>query len=174
VVLGVVIVLLLCAGGATAAVLAFNNAKDKVQEAVKPMTDPLPADPFPTDDPGQPADPGQPTDDPGQPTDDPGQADPTDTGSGSITVVYEVTGDGPASIIYTDKLGGSLQRVENATLPWTHTTTMDSTALLTLTAIRTGTDDGSISCRATVDSQEVVQHTNEGAFASASCIKFVS
>jgi hypothetical protein len=160
--LGIVVLLLLCAGGITAGVVAFHKAADKAQEALKPITDlPATGDPDPL-----------PTDVPTQPTDDPGQ--PGSTGDGkTITVVYEVTGDGPASIIYTDKLGETPQRVENATLPWTHTTTMDGTALLSVTGIRTGTDDGSISCRATVDGQEVVQRTNTGSFATASCIKFI-
>jgi hypothetical protein len=50
---------------------------------------------------------------------------------------------------------------------------MQGAALISVTAIRSGTDTGTISCRATVDGEEVAQRTNEGTFATASCTKMV-
>lgn len=163
----IAIVLLLCAGGVTAGVIAFNNAKDRVSEALKPITDPT----YPTE---LPQLPGFPTNEPTvDPTDGGVPADPGGTGK-PIDVVYEVSGDGPASIVYTESLGGPAKRVENAELPWTLETTMaGGAALISVTAIRTGTDSGTISCRATVDGAEVAQRTREGTFVSASCIKVI-
>jgi hypothetical protein len=159
----VAIVLLLCAGGVTAGVLAFNAAKDRALEALKPITDPA----LPTDLPQMP---DFPTD---QPTDGGGLSDPGATGD-TIDVVYEVTGDGPVSIIYTEKLGDPAKRVDDADLPWRLETTMDGgAALISITAIRAATDTGTISCRATVDGREVAHRTREGTFISASCLKMI-
>jgi hypothetical protein len=88
-------------------------------------------------------------------------------------VVYEVTGDGPAEIVYTGKLGESPKRVKNAKLPWKLTTTMEGATLVSVTAVRTAAESGTISCRATVDGDEVAQRTAEGSFATASCLKMV-
>jgi len=159
------VALLLCGGVATAGVLAFNRAKDRAEEALKPITDPA----FPTEIPQVP---GLPTDVPDFPTDIPNFPDPDATAK-EITVVYEVTGDGPASIIYTEKLGESPKRLDNVDLPWQVETTMTGATLVSVTAIRSGTDTGAISCRATVDGEEVAQRTREGTFATASCIKMV-
>jgi hypothetical protein len=95
-------------------------------------------------------------------------------GSGKkITVVYEVSGDGPVDIIYSEKLGEQPKRISDAKLPWKFTTTMEGTALIAVTAFRSGTDSGTVSCRVTVDGDEVAQRTREGSFASASCSKLV-
>ncbi len=160
----------------TAGVLIVNNVTDRAKEAVEPITDPtLPA--LPTEVPGLPTDlpdlptevPGLPTDLPSLPTDIPGLP-----GNGrTISVVYEVTGDGPAEIVYTEKLGDSPKRVSNAKLPWKLETTMEGATLVSVTAVRSGADAGSISCRATVDGEEVAQRTREGSFATASCMKMV-
>jgi hypothetical protein len=88
-------------------------------------------------------------------------------------VVYEVTGDGPAEIVYTEKLGETPKRVSNAKLPWTLTTTMEGTTLIAVSAVRSSIDSGEISCRATVDGKEVAQKTREGSYASATCTKMV-
>jgi hypothetical protein len=165
------VALLLCGGAATAGVLAFNNVKDRTEEALKPITDPtLPT--LPTEVPDLPTEiPDLPTDLPTLPTDIPGLPG---TGSGKkITVVYEVTGDGPAEIVYTEKLGESPKRVNNAELPWKFTTTMEGTAFIAVSAFRTSTATGEISCRATVDGEEVAQKTREGSYASATCTKMV-
>jgi hypothetical protein len=147
-------------------VLAINRAKDRAAEALKPITDPtFPA--FPGEDPTD-----DPTDDDGQSTDDPAVPDPGATGK-TITVEYEITGDGPATIIYAEKLGDSPKRVENADLPWKLEVTMQGAALISVTGIRTGSSDGSISCRATVDGDEVAQRTRDGMFASANCTKLI-
>jgi Mycobacterium membrane protein len=167
---------LLCGGAVTAGVLVVNNVADRAKEAVKPITDPT-VPTLPTDAPGLPTDlPGLPTDLPGLPTDLPSL--PTDLpgipGSGKkITVEYEVTGDGPAEIVYTEKLGESPKRVSKAKLPWKKKVTMEGAALVSVAAVRSATDSGTISCRATVDGEEVAQRTREGTFATVSCVKMV-
>ncbi|MET0419180.1 MAG: MmpS family transport accessory protein [Actinoplanes sp.] len=165
------VTVLLCGGVATAGVLAFNNVKDRTEEAIKPITDPtLPA--LPTDVPDLPTDlPDLPTDLPTLPTDLPGLPG---NGSGKkITVGYEVTGDGPAEIVYTEKLGETPKRISVDKLPWKFTTTMEGTVLIAVSAFRSSTDTGEISCRATVDGEEVAQKTREGSYASATCTKLV-
>jgi hypothetical protein len=156
------VTLLLCGGAVTAGVLVVRNVTDRAKEAIEPIVDPtVPA--LPTDLPTVP------TDLPELPTNLP---DLPDTGK-KITVVYEVTGDGPAEIVYTEKLGEGPKRVSNAKLPWKVTTTMQGAALVSVVAIRSATDNGEISCRATVDGQEVAQRTREGSFATASCTKMI-
>jgi hypothetical protein len=124
----------------------------------------------PTDVPDLPSEiPDLPTDLPDLPTDLPGLP-----GTGKkITVVYEVTGDGPAEIVYTEKLGESPKRVSHAKLPWKVTATMQGATLVSVTAIRSGTGSGTINCRATVDGEEVAKQTRDGAFATASCTKMM-
>ena len=71
-------------------------------------------------------------------------------------MVYEVTGDGPAEIVYTEKLGESPKRVSNAELPWKFTTTMESAAFIVgHRRSAPAPTTGEISCRATVDGEEV-------------------
>jgi hypothetical protein len=159
------VALLLCGGIVTAGVVAFNKAKERTQEAIKPITHPT----FPTEVPNLP---DIPTDIPDFPTDIPNLPDPNASAK-KITVTYEVTGDGPASIVYTEKLGDSAKRVDDATLPWKLETTMEGAALISVTGIRTGTDTGTITCRATVDGKEVAKRTRKGTFATASCIKMI-
>jgi len=146
-------------------VLIVRTVTDRAKEAVKPITDPtVPA--VPTEVPDLP---GFPTDLPTLPTGLPGLGG--DSGK-KITVSYQVTGDGPAEIVYAEKLGANPKRVRNAKLPFKVTTTMDGTALVLLSAVR-GEGDGSISCRATVDGKEVVRSTREGRFATVTCSKLV-
>ena len=174
------VTVLLCGGAVTAGVLVVNNVADRAKEAVEPITDPtlpgLPTD-LPTEVPDLPTEipdlptgiPDLPTDLPSLPTDIPGLP-----GTGrTISVVYEVTGDGPAEIVYTEKLGESPKRVTNAKLPWKLETSMEGATLVSVTAVRSAADPGSISCRATVDGEEVAQRTQEGSFATASCLKMV-
>ncbi len=167
---------LLCGGAVTAGVLVVNEVTDRAKEAVEPIIDPtVPA--LPTEIPDLPTDvPDLPTDLPGLPTDLPSlpTAIPGLPGSGKkIKVEYEVTGDGPAQIVWTEKLGESPKRVGDVKLPWKLKTTMEGATLVSVTAVRSAADQGSISCRATVDGEEVAQRTSEGPFATASCLKMV-
>jgi hypothetical protein len=154
----VAVTLLLCGGVATAGVLIARNVADRAEEAVKPITE------LPTIDPDLPdIDP----DLPGVPTEAPGLGH-------KITVTYEVTGDGPASqILYIEKLGETPKRLENVPLPWKFTAEMETPALLSVTALRAGTSEGTISCSASVDGDEVKQLTSDiGTFSTASCTHF--
>ena len=165
----VAVTLLLCGGAVTAGVLVVRNVTDRAKEAIEPIVDPTPPA-LPTDLPTMPTNlPELPTDLPGLPTNLPQLPD---TGK-KITVVYEVTGDGPAEIVYTEKLGDGPKRVSNVKLPWKITTTMQGAALVSVVAVRSATDNGEISCRATVDGEEVAQRTREGSFATASCTKMI-
>jgi hypothetical protein len=160
----VAVTLLLCGGVVTAGVLVTRNVTNRAKEAVKPLTDPT----WPTDLPGLPTDvpglPGLPSD---LPTDGSGLTGQT------ITVTYEVTGDGPAQIIYAEKLGAGPTRLDNVSLPWKFTTTMDTPALVSVIALRAGTTDGQVTCRALVNGQEVKKTTSgTGSFATAVCSYF--
>lgn len=160
------VVLLLCAGGVTSAVLLVNNAKNKAQEKLESLPD------LPTAVPGLPDDlpTGLPTDFPTDlPTDLPNLPDINP--NQELKVEYEVTGDGPAEIIYVEKLDGKAQRVRNASLPWRKTFTMKGSALVSVTAIRGSTSEGTLSCSAKIDGKQVAQKTSEGTFITASCTK---
>jgi hypothetical protein len=160
------VAVLLCGGGVTATVMVARAVADRAKEAVKPITEPtLPQ--FPTEAPNLP---GLPTDVPTLPTDLPGLPGTTER---TITVTYEVTGDGPAEIGYVEKPGDTPKRITDAKLPWRVTTTMQSPAFVLVTAIRGDTDAGSISCRASVDGEQVAQSSRDGAFATVACSKFV-
>jgi Mycobacterium membrane protein len=143
----IAVALLLCGGVSTAGILIVHNVKARAHEAVKPLTDPtLP--------------------------DLPDGGLPTDTGK-QIQVTYEVTGDGPAEVIYLPKLGASPTRDDDVKLPWRFTVTMETPALISVIAMRAGSDDGSITCRALVDGREVKKTTSgENGFATAACTYF--
>jgi hypothetical protein len=165
------VTLLLCAGGVTSVVLLVNRAKEEAQEKI----DSLPRN-VPTDIPELPTDiPGLPTDFPGLPTDLPTELpdlsniDP----DREISVEYEVTGDGPAEIIYVDKLGGEPQRVSNAKLPWRKKLTMKGSALVSVVAVRGDTSQGELTCTAKVDGEQVAEKTSKGTFITAACTKIV-
>jgi len=161
----VAVALLLCGGVATAGVLAVRAARDKAEEAVKPLTEPT----WPTDLPTEvPNLPGLPTD---LPTDVPGV--PGGGTGEKIDVTYEVSGDGPAEILYVEKLGASPTRVQDVALPWKFTTSMEKPALVSVVAMRVETTDGQVSCRALVNGQEVKKNTSAtGHFATAACTYF--
>jgi len=161
----VAVAVLLCGGTVTAAVLIAHNVADRAKEAIKPITHPV----VPTEAPNFP---GVPTALPTFPTDLPNLPGLPNSGQ-KITVAYEVTGDGPAEILYTTKLGETPKRVQHAKLPWRLTTTMDGAALISVSAIREGEDDGTIKCRASVDGDQAAQASRDGAFATVSCTKFV-
>ena len=103
---------------------------------------------------------------------------PTDLPTGipgigtEISVTYEVTGDGPAEIVYIES-GNSPKRVGTAKLPWKVTTKLKSPAAVYVVAIRSGLGDGGIKCRTTVDGDQVAEHSAEGTFATANCYKLV-
>jgi hypothetical protein len=150
----IAVALLLCGGVSTAGILIVHNVKAKAQSLAKPLTDPtLP------DNPGLP--------DGGFPTDLPTE------GSKQIQVTYEVTGDGPAEIIYLSKLGASPTRAADVKLPWRFTAPMETPTLLSIIAMRAGSDDGTITCRALVDGKEVKKATSsDNGFATAACTYF--
>jgi Mycobacterium membrane protein len=164
----VAVVLLLCAGGVTSVVLVVNSATKKAQETVDSLPNlPTAAPALPTDLPtgfptGFPTD--LPTGLPNVPDIDPDQ---------EIEVEYEVSGDGPVEIVYVEKLGGDAQRVRNASLPWIKTVTMKGSALVSVIAVRGATSEGTLSCSAKVDGEEVAQKTSEGTFITAACTKLV-
>ncbi|MEU4693274.1 MmpS family transport accessory protein [Actinoplanes sp. NPDC023714] len=162
----VAISLLLCGGVVTSGVLIVRSITDKAQEAVAPIVDPtLPDAPWPTDIPGLPTDlPTLPPDLPGLPGADQNR---------EISVTYEVTGDGPAEILYAEQLGTAPKVVSGVKLPWKVTTTMKGVALVSVSAQRTDAASGDITCRATVDGKEVAKQTGSGPYASTTCNQLV-
>ncbi|MFD0518330.1 MmpS family transport accessory protein [Paractinoplanes durhamensis] len=146
------VALLLCGGVATAGVLIARNAKDKVDEAVGSLPTSVPEVPaLPTD----------------LPT----------VGSGSgrpITVTYEVDGDGPVSIVYIEKIGEAPKRLENVQLPWKFSVKAEVPALLSIVVLRVATSEGTVSCRALVDGDEVKQNESASSnVATTSCVQLV-
>jgi Mycobacterium membrane protein len=148
------VTVLLCGGAVTAGVMVVNAVKDRAEEAIKPITEPtLPQLPTEAPDlPGMPSLPG--------------------TSGRTITVTYEVTGDGPVQIGYVDK-PGEPKRVAEAKLPWKETTTLDSPAFLLVSAVREDTGSGTVRCRISVDGEEVAQSSRDGGFATVACSKWV-
>jgi hypothetical protein len=98
-----------------------------------------------------------------------------DNGNGSgAKVVYEVTGEGPVSIVYLKEDGITPERANDTDLPWRKQLTLsDDAALVTVTAIRSGGGDGSIQCRITIDGEEVAKKSASGTFATATCTKLI-
>ncbi len=146
----VVIALMLCGGTAIAAVLAVRAAVLRAEEAVAPLTDPA----------NRPDLPALPTDLPG-------------TGDGTpVTVVYEVTGDGPVDLTYVEQNGGSPRQVNASTLPWRVEVSLTPPTLLSVTAFRAGTTTGTLACRVTVNGEEVARKETQGSISVVSCTKF--
>ncbi|BCJ52320.1 hypothetical protein Asp14428_37950 [Actinoplanes sp. NBRC 14428] len=90
-----------------------------------------------------------------------------------ISVEYEVTGDGPVEIVYMGELGKDPQRVRNVSLPWRKKVTLHGSALVSVVAVRGSTSEGTISCSAKVDGDEVAQKTSTGSFITATCTKVI-
>lgn len=110
----------------------------------------------------------QPTTPDAEPSDDDGGY-----GSGA-KVVYEVTGDGPVSIVFLKADGVTPERASDTDLPWRKQLTLsEDAALVTVTAIRSGGGDGSIECRITIDGEEVAKKKASGTFATATCTKLI-
>ncbi|MDQ7903326.1 MmpS family transport accessory protein [Phytohabitans sp. ZYX-F-186] len=93
---------------------------------------------------------------------------------GGGKVVYEVTGDGPVSIVYLKEDGVTPERASDTDLPWRKEVTMtEDAALVTVTAIRSGGGKGTIQCRITIDGEEVAKKEASGTFATATCTKLI-
>jgi len=145
------VTLLLCGGIATAGVLIGQSIADKAKETASAPFDNLPT--------AVPTLPGLPTD---LPT----------AGTGrTISVTYEVSGDGPVSIVYLQKMGDTPVRLAEVDLPWKFTTQVQTPALLSVVVLRLGATDGAVKCRALIDGDEVKASTSgKSAFATTSCI----
>lgn len=162
------ITLLLCGGVAVVGKILVDRTTQKAEEIAGPILNPtLPT--LPTDAPELPGLPTDLPDFPGLPTDLPTGIPGIGT---EISVTYEVTGDGPAEIVYIDA-DNSPQRVGDADLPWKITAKLTSPATVYVVAIRSGLGDGGIKCRATVDGEQVAEHSAEGTLATANCYKLV-
>jgi hypothetical protein len=144
------VALLLCGGVVTAGVLVARGVANKAKEVAAPFDVPTEAPTFP-----------------GLPTELPTGA----AGGGrKIDVTYEVTGDGPVSIVYLKKAGDSPVRLSDVKLPWKFTTQMETPALLSVVVLRVGADAGTVSCKASVDGDEVKSNTSDDAnFATVTC-----
>jgi hypothetical protein len=151
------VTLLLCGGVVTAGVLVARNVTNKAKEVVSGL---------PTTAPTLPGLPTEVPDLPGLPSGLPGVPG---GGGRTVSVTYEVTGDGPARILYLEKLGDPPVTVENAKLPWRFTAKTQTPALLSVIAVRTDSGSGSIACRELVDGQAVKSTSNQGGFATATC-----
>ncbi len=144
--------LLLCGGVVTTGVLLFRRASDKAKEATQQLPTALPTN--------------VPTVLPSELPNVPGLGD-----GAKITVKYEVSGDGPATVIYTEKLGGLPKTVTDVKLPWKLSVSMEGLSFVSVSALRTSLQDGSISCKATIDGKTVSEHTASGVGATATCNK---
>lgn len=152
--LAVVIVLavLLCGGSGVAGVLLVNrnNAPD----------DPVSTPTGYADRPAK------------EPTNEPPSKEPD--GDGGREVVYEVTGEGPATIVYVKQDGRTVVQESDVELPWRLELTLDdSAALATVTATRGLRSNGAVNCRLTIGGKEVAKKSASGTFATATCTKLV-
>ncbi|PZF95430.1 hypothetical protein C1I99_18305 [Micromonospora deserti] len=82
-------------------------------------------------------------------------------GPGKVTVVYEVTGDGPADLEYYDANGDFIQ-VERVKLPWRQRLRMhDDNRVMVLASNSDG--EATIACRVTVDGARVAEDASDWA-----------
>ncbi|WP_306215920.1 MmpS family transport accessory protein [Actinoplanes sp. RD1] len=161
----IAVTLLLCAGGVTSVVLLVNRATEKAQETIGS----LPTAPPDVDVPGLPTE--LPTDLPTLPTDLP---DVPGNGFGEdFEVEYEVTGDGPVSIVWVDAENGPQQQ-SDVSLPWRKKLTMQKPYFVSVTAVRADVEEGTIACSVKVDGEQVAEKEGTGRFTTASCSKAVS
>jgi hypothetical protein len=144
--------LLLCGGVVTTSVLLVQRATDKAKETAQKIPTALPTQ--------------APSVLPSKLPNLPGLT----TGQ-KVTVKYQVTGDGPATIIYTERLGGLPKTVTEAKLPWKLSVTMEGLSFVSVSALRTSLKEGSITCKATIDGKTVSEHTASGVGATATCNK---
>lgn len=92
---------------------------------------------------------------------------PSSSAGASSGVVYEVTGSGRATSISYGGAGG-ISQANGERLPWTETAdAADGFGIYSLTAQSNGS--GEITCRITVDGQEIARQTSTGQYAVVSC-----
>jgi hypothetical protein len=112
----------------------------------------------------------------GQPSARSDTSAPTATKSSDTppSVVYEVTGNGPANITYLDESGIWTKTENNVRLPWRLETRPDRVTVLSLIAIRTGDGSSSskVACRALLNGREIVKNSGSGRFGTASCYSY--
>jgi hypothetical protein len=143
-----VVALLLCGGIATAGALIAHNIANKARETAEAPLDNLPTT--------MPTLPGMPTDLP--------------TDGRTMSVTYEVSGDGPVSIVYLQKIGDAAVRLSDVKLPWKFSAQVQTPALLTVVVVRLSATDGTVKCRTLVDGAEVRAATSgSSAFATVNC-----
>ncbi|MEV6343410.1 MmpS family transport accessory protein [Actinoplanes sp. NPDC051851] len=140
---------LLCGGIATTGVLLYQRTSDRVKQTTEAIPTALPTQ-LPTDVPNVPG-----------------------LGDTEINVVYQVTGDGAASVVWTEKLNELPQQETRVELPWKKKITMSGAAVVSVSAIRHSLLDGSITCRVTIDGEIVSEDTASGPAATATCNKIV-
>lgn len=85
-----------------------------------------------------------------------------------VTVAYEVTGTGTASVFYSGRNFDTAQENDTA-LPWTKNVTMDGLLKVVSLTATNGAEDGEISCRITVGGKVIAEQTSSGAFATVTC-----
>ncbi len=96
----------------------------------------------------------------------------TPTGK-QVKVTYEITGDGPAQLVYLDDHGGHPQSLSPTALAWKVTSTITTPTVVSLSGLRLAGGDGTISCRISVDGKQVAKQSKFGGFAAVSCNQFI-
>jgi hypothetical protein len=145
----VIVAVLLCVGGILT-VAALNRGGGRAAAPAGPAT-PAPA--------SEPADGESPTRPP----------DATEH-----VVVYEVAGDGPASITFVKNQKGGTEQINRSDLPWRVEINMgDEGFVATVLAIRIGASKGALNCRLLVDGVEVSTRSSQGRFAAVTCADLV-
>ncbi|MBF9128020.1 hypothetical protein I0C86_03275, partial [Plantactinospora sp. S1510] len=96
-----------------------------------------------------------------------------DTGNSgsSQTVVYELSGSGRVALSYTDQ-SGKPTHGSSVDLPWKKEVKIPANLPKILTAIRIGNGSGDITCKVTIDGQQVATKTGSGDFATVTCSRF--
>jgi hypothetical protein len=93
------------------------------------------------------------------------------TNAGAPQVVFEVTGDGTARIMYEDLNG--LQVLTNQKLPWRAEVQVRRPSAPVLTANRDDSDNGKLACRILVDGQQVASLNRTGPSVAVVCSTYV-
>jgi hypothetical protein len=105
--------------------------------------------------------------------------DSSDDGSGSgdygsgAKVVYEVTGEGAASIVYFKGDGITPVRVGDTDLPWRQELRLENDAALVSVNATRASGKGTLECRITIDGEEVAKKSAKGNFATVLCSKLI-
>lgn len=103
-----------------------------------------------------------------EPTPSASPATTPSTGPGRISVVYEVTGQGRADILYSDA-NGELIWLYGARLPWRQGVRTDRKDQVLVQVTRTTATGKSITCSVTVDGGEPLSETVDDRGSRASC-----